>query len=280
MERLSTELPASFQVVCMGDTHIGSVLCHRRGIERAIKYIQDTPNCYWLHMGDWIEAIATDDPRYSSESTSEPIPLKQANDAIDLFKPIADRCLFGNSGNHEMKLHRIGDMAGYICDGIGIPHGGYTTRINITHDGKKLFTLYAWHGPARGMISSNAKDYEQMQANLKAALKRKLKYKQGDCAVMLMGHVHKLITVPPTYQLYLRDGGSNGLVQGYLEGKQTGKWIDPDLRWYGCTGAFLKLYADGVTGYAEIGGYDPVELGYLLLTVSDGKITSLEKVVI
>jgi hypothetical protein len=183
------------------------------------------------------------------------------------------------AGNHEMKLHRIGDFAEYICKGLNIPKGGYTTRITLTNDGKKLFTLFAWHGPARGMISSNAKDYEQRQANLKAALKMRMKYKQGDCAVMLMGHVHKLISVPPTYQLYLREG-SNGLVQDYLGGQQTGKWIDPDLRWYGCTGAFLKLYADGVTGYAEIGGYDPVELGYLLLKIQGGKIVALDPVVI
>jgi hypothetical protein len=280
MERLYKEIPSTSEIVCMGDTHIGSALCHTSGIKRAIDYVSKSPNCYWLHMGDWIEAIATDDPRFSSESTSEPIPLRQAKVAVEMFKPIADKCLFGGYGNHELKLHRFGDLTAYICENLNIPKGGYTTRLTLTADKKKMFTIYAWHGPARGMISSNAKDYEQRQANLKASLKLKMKYKNSDCAVMLMGHVHKLISVTPTYQLYLYDAGPRGLVQGYLSGKQTGEFIDPDLRWYGCTGAFLKLYKDGITGYAEIGGYDPVELGYLLLKIKDGQIEALDRIVI
>jgi len=59
-------------------------------------------------------------------------------------------------------------------------------------------------------------------------------------------------------------------------------FIHPDLRWYVNTGSFYKLYADGknVSGYAERAGYDPNELGYVVVRVKDGIINDVERVVI
>jgi predicted phosphodiesterase len=280
MQRISFEIPLDCEIVAMGDTHLGSAMCHVSGIRKVIEYIHNGSNRYWLHMGDWIEAIATDDKRYEHDTTQQPIPLKQAKEAVKVFSSISKRCIVGLTGNHENKLHRYGDLAEYICENLKIPFGTYSARVKFTHSGNILFRAFVWHGPTRGAINSSAKDWEQRQANMRASLKMKLKYKYGDCAVMLMGHVHKLITVEPTSQLYLHDGGASGTKQGYLTGRQSGSFIDPDLRWYGCTGAFLKLYEDGVSGYAEIAGYDPVELGYLLIKIKGGKIENIERKVI
>ena len=249
------------------------------GIQRIIDYIKSGENRYWVHMGDWIEAIKTDDPRYDADTTQQSTPLKQAQDAIDIFRPIADRGICGLLGNHELKLHRYGNLSKLICEGIGIPYGTYASRVVFKADKKDIFKAFLWHGPTKGQISSNAKDWEQRQANMRAALKMKLKYKMSDCAIMLMGHVHKLIVVEPTKQLFIRDG-KDGVRHDYLSGKQTGDYIDPDLRWYGATGAFLKLYHDGVSGYAEIAGYDPVELGCLKIVIQGGIIREIEKVII
>jgi predicted phosphodiesterase len=282
MKRIEFELPADCEIIALGDTHIGSVLCHRGGIKKVIDYIKNTPNVFWLHMGDWIEAIASDDIRYSSDTVQQPIPLKQAQDVIDLFKPIADKGICGLKGNHELKLHRYGDLAEFICrsdGGLGINYGTYAARVVFKTDKKEVFKAFLWHGPTKGQISSNAKDWEQRQANMRAALKMKLKYKMADCAIMLMGHVHKLIAIEPTRQLIIKDG-KDSVKHDYLSGKQTGDYIDPDLRWYGCTGAFLKLYQDGVSGYAEIAGYDPVELGYLKIKIIGGIIKDIERIII
>jgi len=280
MQRITREIPLDCEIVALGDTHLGSVLCHRAGIKKVIDYIQSDPARLWVHMGDWIEAIATDDGRYQTDTTQEPIPLKQAKDAVAMFKPVAHKCVTGLSGNHENKLHRYGNLAQYICEQLAIPYGTYSARVGFTHDNKILFRAFLWHGPTKGAINSAAKDWEQRQANMKAALKMKLKYKYGDCAVMLIGHVHKLIKIEPTTdQLYLYDSQS-GTKQGYLTARQTGQFIDPDLRWYGCTGAFLKLYEDGVSGYAELAGYDPVELGALVIEVKDGKVAGLRRMVV
>lgn len=43
------------------------------------------------------------------------------------------------------------------------------------------------------------------------------------------------------------------------------------------TGSFSKLYIDGQDDYAEVAGYDPVELGYPIVKVVDGRIVNIEE---
>jgi len=194
-----------------------------------------------------------------------------------MYQDIKHRGLVGLLGNHEAKLHRFGNLAEDICNGLGIRYGTYSCRVIFKHGRRKLFNAFFTHG--RWAFNSNAKDYEQRQANMKAMLKMKLKYKVGDCAILSAGHSHKLMVVKPTNQLYLYDT-PKGLQQRYLTGKQTGLFIDPDHRWYGSSGSFLRLYKDGITGYAEMLGLDPVELGWLVWKVRDGLIVDCERMVI
>lgn len=237
-------------------------------------------------MGDWIDAICTDDKRFAHNPNpgprdiAGPIPLRQAMLAAETFRPIASRGICGLMGNHELKLHRFGNLTkDIICRELNLPYGSYTARIKIVHKNKVLFRIFAWHGPAKGAVSSNAKDAEQRLANMKAALKMKMKYKMADCAVMAMGHVHKLLVVPPTTELYLHDT-AKGMQGSYLKGIQSGNYIHPDQRYYVCTGSFPKMYEDGQVGYAEVAGYDPVELGFPVIHVVDGQIVDLERRVV
>ena len=57
-------------------------------------------------------------------------------------------------------------------------------------------------------------------------------------------------------------------------------YIHPDHRWYVSAGSFLKLYEEGVSGYAEIGEYDPVELGFAIARVRNQKIVWVDKVTV
>jgi hypothetical protein len=278
MQRIEIQVPMDFDLVDHGDTHIGDVLMHQSGLEKIISYVKAEPNRYWIHKGDWIEAITTDDKRFNEE-TSEPkmTPAKQRDLAIELYSPIADRGLFGLFGNHEAKLHRFGNLSEEICDGLGITYGTYSCRAIFKCGKRKLFNGFFTHG--RWQFTSNAKDYEQRQANMRAMLKMRLKYKMGDVAIASCGHSHKLLVVKPTNQLYLHDT-PHGLKQSYLTGKQTGNFIDPDHRWYGCSGSLLKLYQDGITGYAEMAGYDPIEMGCLIWKIRDGLIVDCERMVL
>ena len=106
-------------------------------------------------------------------------------------------------------------------------------------------------------------------------LKRHLKFKAGDCAVMVKGHTHKLLVCKPEAELYLTDDGKR-IQQKYTGWGQNEEYIHPDARWYGNTGSFLKLHGKGISGYAEIFEYDPVELGFLILKVRRKRIQSLD----
>lgn len=281
MKRLVWESnTADFKIVLAGDTHLGSVSMHESGVQKLIDYVKNTPDTYWVHMGDWIEAITTDDVRFTSETSTQPIPIRQALSAVELFRPIADKCIVGLRGNHELKLHRFGNLVqDIICKLLNIPYGTYTTRLIIQNNKKTLFKMYLSHGAIKGALRSTSKDYEQRVANNKASLKEKLKFKMADTAIMACGHYHRLLIVPPSNQLYLKDGPT-GVKQGYLQGQQDGEYIDTDRRWYVCTGSFNKLFTDDVDGYAEIFGCDPVELGFVVVHVVGGKIVNIEPVVV
>lgn len=287
MERIIFNVPTrTFDIAMPGDTHIGSSGVHWTGIDKLIKYVLAKPYRYWIHMGDWIDAICTDDKRFAFNSKPDarditgPIPLRQAMYAAEIFLPIAPRGICGLMGNHELKLHRFGNLTrDIICKNLNLAYGSYTARIIVMYGDEVLFRIFAWHGPAKGTIVSNAKDAEQRLANMKAALKMKMKYKMADCAVMAMGHVHKLLIVPPTGELYLHDT-EKGMKADYLQGIQSGDYIHPDQRYYVCTGSFPKMYEDGQVGYAEVAGYDPVELGFPVIHVIDGQITEIERRVV
>jgi len=90
MQRIVKNFPSkTFEIIAGSCTHIGSIMCHRSGIEYAVDYIASRENCFFIHLGDWIEAICTDDKRYNAPPRSlqgmeEPIPLLQTKDAISL----------------------------------------------------------------------------------------------------------------------------------------------------------------------------------------------------
>ena len=42
----------------------------------------------------------------------------------------------------------------------------------------------------------------------------------------------------------------------------------------------MKLYELGVSGYAERFGYDPIELGFVIVRVRDKQIVDIDKIVI
>ena len=276
MERILKEIPLDCEIVLISDTHIGSKKSHTHGIQRAVDFIKKKPTRYWIHLGDWIEAITTDDKRYESETTDEPIPDLQAKEAVKMFLPIKEQGICGLLGNHERKLSRVANMARNICDGLTVPYGTESARILFYNEGKLLFKFFVTHG--NKVFRSAAKDFVQREANKKAALKLSLQYKMGDVSLMACPHAHWLAVVPPAKLLYLQDG-EKGVSHRYLNQEPAPEgYIDFDRRWYCCTGSFYKLFIDGISGYNE--PYDPNDLGFLVVKIEDGKILNVNEVIV
>ena len=239
-----------------------------------VKFVGNNPDRKFVHLGDLVEAITTDDKRYHSDSAKEPIPMKQMREAIEIFRPISKQTIVALRGNHELKLHRFGNLVeDLFCVELGIPYGTMTARIILMNDDRVLFKVFVTHDVP--MFRSRAKDFLQRQANILAALKMSIQYRMGDCAVMICGHAHQLLSIAPSPMLYLTDS-EKGVKQHYLQGDTgNGGYINPDQRYYGCAGSFRKKYMDGIDDYSDV--YDPVEMGYLVLTIKGGRPISLDK---
>lgn len=280
MKVIPIKLPSSHDFILFGDNHEGSHMSHESGVDKLVSQIADCSGAYAGHVGDGIEAISIDDKRYDL-TAKESIPLQQAKNFIKRVKPIApDKLKFELLGNHCLKLWKFGNLAEYMAGELGIEYGTYSAIIEISDKFGLIYRMYVSHG--FGVLSSNAKDPEQRKANKAASLKQRLKNKAGDCLIMAMGHTHQLIVVPPTEELIM-EHSTGKPKQAYIgQGNATDKYIEPNRRWYVNTGSLYKLYTDDieVSGYGEIKGYDPTELGYPVIEVRDRKVTNIRKVTV
>lgn len=282
MQRIVCDLPKSFELIAGSCTHVGSIMCHESGIEYAVDYVASGKNRRFLHLGDVIEYIPPDDvkrfnPAPSEHKMQEIIsPTEQTKKAAKLFNPIKNKIICSLIGNHERKYSRYGDLIKDIfCSDLNIPYGTSLCRIIIKNNNRPMFNISAMHG--KRIFKSNAKDYEQREANKKAALKLYLQNQMGDCAIQLCGHAHWIGIVPPSNILYFLDG-ENGVKQNYLKGLTHAGYIPPDQRWYACCGSARKSRLDGYDDYAQ--EYEPTDLGFVKIVVEDGEIARLERFLI
>lgn len=282
MKLITKQLKNDHNIFFYGDLHEGSVLFSEKSWNKFINMIgseyDGCSNNYAFDTGDMIEAIMVDDKRFSVEKLTEPLPQEQANKAIERREPIKAQLLAILLGNHERKLWRFGNITEDACQKLGVSYGTYTAKVAI-HDVNEglMYKIYATHGFRS--IRSTADDPIRRLSNELLQLKRHLKFKAGDCAVMIKGHTHKLRVAKPSLELYLTDDGKK-IKQHYTEWGQNESYIHPDARWYGNTGSFLKLFGDGISGYAEIFEYDPTEMGFLILKVRNKKIVSLDPIML
>ena len=271
-------VPDDFNIFHFGDKHEGSVLSS----DKAWWKLLDAMNLpydgcavnYGVDGGDMIEGIMADDPRFSPEKLTEPLPLAQVKNAVVKRQEIKRMLLSVMMGNHERKLWRFGNLAEKIAEELEVPYGTYTCKIPfVDKSGNLMFKLYETHGFKS--ITSTADDPKRRHTNMLIALKRHLKFKAADCAVMVKHHTHKTLVSKPDEELYLYDERGE-IRHAYTHWGQNERYIHPDARWYANAGGFLKLFGDGISGYAEIFELDPIVLGWVVTKVRGRKIVAVE----
>ena len=286
MQLITKILPMDFNLFLFGDDHEGSILRYKEGWNKMVEMINSpyaglkASSNYCIDHGDPIEAIMIDDKRYDGKTVESDI-LKQIENAIISRKPIAKRMIGLLESNHPEKLWKFGPITQNICKELNVPYGTWSSVFTYKNNKDGLmFKHFATHG--YGSISSTADDSIRREANMKLILKRKLKDKVGDCALMSMGHTHKILISKPSSDLYITSTKETGnrLKQKYTSSPQKASYIHPDHRWYINTGSFLKLYGLGVSGYAERFGYNPMEFGFVVAKIRKGVIVDIEKVVL
>jgi len=285
MQLLSKIFPPNYNIFLIGDTHEGTILQAKDALQQTINMVLEPydgiKNNYVIHHGDEIEAFTVDHKFYNIETSTEPIPLQQARAVIEDFKPIRKNILAWLLGNHSWYLNKFGNITrDVICKELGCAYATYSCKYSFLNKQRKImWKLFATHG--RKGINSTADDPSRREANMKLMLKRHLQHKAADVLISSKGHSHKLLVLEPTKDLYLYDDGVR-LKKDYTKPVTHSEhsYIPDHLRWYVSTGSFLKTYELGVSSYAEMAEYDPVEIGFAVAKIRDHSVVGVDKIIL
>jgi len=281
------KMPGSYEFAATGDQHGGNMDIMWKAFPSFRRWVVASKNRYWGSGGDQIEAIAVDDKRFQIDnhvgnrnSPDHPVEnigrFTRVKNQCDFFvqqmDAIADKGLYMLDGNHELKHRKITFFAQEMAEALGIDYGTYTVKADFG-----AFKLYDWHGS--GGCNSKAGDQMQRYNNECIWVKRRLRDLAADCDVMIMHHIHKIRIHPPTLPLMLMDDGVK-IIQDYPAPVRipldNGRYyIQESQRWYASSGSMLRSQAIGHSGYAEIAGYSPNELGFVVVKVKNDKLVSV-----
>jgi len=288
-------MPDNFNLFLWGDTQWGNVGTREKGIDKMFDMMESEYRGvpakwnYAAHMGDHLEGIVVGDPRFAFDQLLPKKTFLRAmiDHAIERESVIRKKTLFILNGNHEWKwINTYGDIGREIADRLEVPYGlrSCVARFHRKKTGNFLFRGHHHHG--FGSLRSNAKDHVQREANMKAALKDRLRRLFDGAVYHAMGHTHQLMVVEPDTSVKILAEADGILRQSYPLSDplstvdQSSSYIPPDSRWYVNTGSFLQTYTEEGVSYAEQLGLPPVELGFIVGAVRDCKLVKFYKEVV
>jgi hypothetical protein len=287
-------LPNTFRAYLISCTHVGDLACYDKGIVKAVEMIRADRNGFWGHLGDAVGSIYFGDPRFEQDMHAGKHQTVSAQTArfAELFSPIAHRMLFMLDGNHESKVMKTADPSHmvfekfeekYGVDMSGADRGSIEIHASLTDNCK----IYCHHGS--GSVNSRAERRKRRDFNDEDSVRKKLIDQAGDVHGAFMGHIHKVRIAEPDNPLHLVVN-RRSLEQMYPTTKDIDSKIVPEqFRWYASAGSFLKtklitpknlLPGQRFDTYSSKRMYSAVELGFLKLSINQGYLTNVEKVLV
>lgn len=282
MEVFSVVIDNDCDLYDAGDFHLGSALCHEKGINAMVQNIKSDRHNRLINKGDNIEAILVTDKRFSLGGAKTVIISEQIDAVCDTLSPIQNQIASMAVGNHEITLWNYSNVTKEVLrrldpKGKNIKYAGYAWVCHfLDKKGNLIFKYYGTHG-RRSINNSNPDKMKRLAFKL-GVLKAQLQEKASDCLVMSKGHAHKLLVRNPLKELYMNSDGSDLRGHYTCPNMGTPNYIHEDSRWYICSGSFLKTNIIGAIGYAESAEMDPVELGCAVIEVREGKVWNVRKV--
>jgi len=244
----------------IGDVHDGAAACDLKELKKTIKAVQDTPNTFWIGMGDFNDWISTNDPRFTPDAVSEDEKthwrkqwLQNTNrKTAQRYEPIADKCLGLLDGNHELNIikryffsptedlaQRIGQVRKDNADDLYLGYEGFI-KIHIIQNFRKnkapkqrySLTIYCNHGFGGGkMPGSHANNLLNLATQI-------------DADVYIMGHNHNM----------------QSFMKPRLGITERGRYIKKPMAFLN-SGTFLKSKMLGHDTYEVLKGYPPTTVG-------------------
>lgn len=116
-----------FTLYHMTDVHMGHAACDEDMLKRDIEAIKNNPRAYWGGGGDYGDFITRKGDKRYRETTIAPwlrgkndVCGRQVERLVELFGPIADKCLYLLKGNHEDSVLSYYDRDVYLEFARGI----------------------------------------------------------------------------------------------------------------------------------------------------------------
>ena len=170
MKVIKVDLPQELEkleIHLFADEHIGDEHCDLERLKERIEYVKNTPNAYCILNGDILDNATK--TSIGDTYTQEFNPMEQLQRAVELFSPIAEKCLCITHGNHENRTYKkeginlsylIATQLG-LCDKYTPTSAVLFIRFGKVPDGKlesngsgnvrKLcYTIYSLHGSGGG----------------------------------------------------------------------------------------------------------------------------------
>jgi hypothetical protein len=246
-----------FNIIPLGDIHLGASACDEARLKRVIKRITEEPNTYWTGKGDFCDFINRSDKRFDITTLAKwlitsknlaDIAGAQSKKFLEYVAPIANKCLYLEEGNHERAIYRHYERNIYseIVAGVKQSAGwddkyklalGYEGFLVLTFygsdkkEGASVITIYSHHGYGGGRKEgSKANNLQETLWTINAD-------------IVLFGHSHNTQTQ----------------VQEVIEVR--GNKVIERVRLGAYTGTFLKSFTEDSDTYSRIAGYKAIPLG-------------------
>lgn len=224
-----------------GDIHVGIKGAKMKHAEQMFDYISDTPNMYYVGMGDYAEFREPGHNFFDLENVAivdgEPMSIrKQLDWTFEQFEKVKKKTLGILIGNHERNLLRKTTMNPFEgwCKENDVPYLGDMGHLTLTLKDSK-YTVLVHHGYGGGYKSGGK-------------VNRLTDFiKEHDVDAVVIGHVHQLMS--------------------WISTELTYKKGEPQARYKrcGCSGCFMATYQKDAKGfYGEQMMASPVPLGYLV----------------
>lgn len=263
-----------FNIIPIGDTHVGTRAFDRARFLAHVKWIKETPDTYWVGVGDYCECISPKDVRFDPEiidpsytdqkryqelwgqiySKTLPVgfralvdlPTIQAKDFISMVKPIADKCIGLSMGNHEWDIQIKYDknILEYICQELKVKNLGWSSLTRLRFHKNKIhavpIVMYVSHGYSMGRKKGGKINVLEDKASM------------FDAEIYISGHSHDKIASTRDLLGIPRRGRLEFVVRKKV---------------FCIVPSFFRTYEEGIITYGERKEYPPTAMGVIKITI-------------
>jgi len=262
----------------LGDTHYGTKAFDEISFQKALTRMNSFQGRHRKFlMGDIFETTTIRHPYYNIKLTNSTPLHDQYKEFLSKFQQDLRNTEMVLDGNHEIRVIDIINFSQLLADDLDASYGTYAAVARIhAPDGGWLFNIYLTHG--RKSLSTSISDPAYKELALRRMLMKRLQGKMHDCVVMGRAHTHRLVVQDPTEELRLWTTEESKVkgIERIIPGDQ--HYIPPASRWYFSIGGFVRMYVEGYNTYLEIGDHEPLSLGYVELTISQGEIEYIKPI--